>query len=72
MRRGFTLLELMVTVSVVAILVTLLLPLLSDARVTGQRTVSLANLRSNCTYMMAYAGDQKDEFLTDTPPGLVE
>jgi prepilin-type N-terminal cleavage/methylation domain-containing protein len=63
MRRGFTLLELLVTISVVAILVTLILPLLSDARVTGQKTVSLANLRSNSTYMMAYAGDQKDEFL---------
>jgi prepilin-type N-terminal cleavage/methylation domain-containing protein len=63
MRRGFTLLELLVTISIVAVLVTLLLPLLSDARVTGQRAVSLSNLHNNSTYMASYGLEQRDDFL---------
>jgi prepilin-type N-terminal cleavage/methylation domain-containing protein len=62
-RRGFTLLELLVTISIVALLVSLLLPLVSDARLAGQRAVSLANLHSNTTYMSAYALEHKDDWL---------
>jgi prepilin-type N-terminal cleavage/methylation domain-containing protein len=62
-RRGFTLLELLVCIAIVAVLVSLLLPLMSDARLAGQRAVSLSNLHSNVQYMSAYTLDHKDDFL---------
>ena len=42
--HGFTLLELLVVMAVVAILASLLLPALSRAKETGRRTVCLSNL----------------------------
>ena len=46
MRRGFTLLELLVTVVIIGILVTLALPLLAKLRARAERTQCTANLKS--------------------------
>lgn len=61
--HAFTLLELLVSISIIAVLVSILLPLLSDARLTGQKAVSLSNLHSNVQYMSSYTLDNRDEFL---------
>ncbi|MEM7681805.1 MAG: prepilin-type N-terminal cleavage/methylation domain-containing protein [Planctomycetota bacterium] len=45
-RRGWSLVELLVTLAIVALLLSLLFPALRAGRVSAQRTVCLANLRS--------------------------
>src|ERR1043165_3327901 len=62
-RRGFTLIELLVVIAIIAILISLLLPAMSEARRSGQRTQSLANLRSNATFHSIYALNFKDALI---------
>jgi len=57
-RRGFTLLELLVVMSVLAILVALLLPALASAQQAGRKAICLANLRQIGIAVHAYAFEQ--------------
>ena len=61
-QRGFTLVELLVVIAVVAILIGVLLPALAGARESGYRSVSAGNLRSIATLMNIYANDYDTEF----------
>lgn len=61
-REGFTLVELLVVIAVVAILIGVLLPALAGARESGYRSVSSGNLRSLATLMNVYANDYDTEF----------
>ena len=60
-RRGFTLVELLVVIGIIALLISILLPSLQRAREAAQRTACLANLRSVMQMVHIYATDNKQQ-----------
>jgi prepilin-type N-terminal cleavage/methylation domain-containing protein len=60
---SFTLMELLVTISVIAILAAFLLPALSSAKERGKRITCLNNLRQISIGINVYAGDNSDVLL---------
>jgi len=74
---GFTILELMVTIGVLAVLLGLSLPSLVRARDRGREIVCVANLHSLAQTVLNYADENKGEYLfnrggdgTQFPAGL--
>ena len=61
-RLGFTLVELLVVLGVIAVLIALLLPVLSRARSEATRVVCLSNLRQVGLAFLAYANANKGWF----------
>lgn len=55
--RAFTLVELLVAIAIIAILAAILLPVLSRAKASGQRTACLNNLKQIAAGVHMYAGD---------------
>jgi prepilin-type N-terminal cleavage/methylation domain-containing protein len=60
-RRGFTLVELLVVIGIIALLVGILLPTLNKAREQARRTACLANLRSLGQLITMYANQSKGQ-----------
>lgn len=58
--RAFTLIELLVVVAIIALLLSILLPSLGQAREQSRRAVCSTNMRSIVQGMIYYAGDNRD------------
>jgi len=70
---GFTLMELLVVVSIMALLMSIMLPGLTSAREQGKRVVCLANIRNLTEAWLIYATDYDDHLCSadtdwDVPP----
>ncbi len=62
MRQAFTLIGLLVVISIIAILAAMLLPTINLVRDQARRTVCASNLRQHGMAILAFAGDQQGQF----------
>jgi len=66
-RKAFTLIELLVVVAIIAVLISVLLPSLSQARESARRTVCMSNLKQIGTAFVFYM----DSYNEKLPPGIL-
>jgi prepilin-type N-terminal cleavage/methylation domain-containing protein/prepilin-type processing-associated H-X9-DG protein len=59
-RSAFTLIEILVVISIIAVMLAILMPALSHAREQGKRAVCMSNMRQIGTAMVAYLDDGHD------------
>jgi prepilin-type N-terminal cleavage/methylation domain-containing protein len=67
LKKGFTIVELLVVVAIIALLIAILLPAIGKARDAALVTQSLGNLRNMAAAAAAYGGDYSDRQYTAVP-----
>ncbi len=70
MRHAFTLVELLVTIAVIALLAAILVPVLSKARESSRKSVCQTNLRQISTAFSLYACDHEGFYPCNGDPNL--
>lgn len=76
LRCGFTLVELLIVLGIIALLVAIVLPAITRAREMARRTVCLSNIRQLTTAWIMYASENRGrvcDCIVEQPPpkGLV-
>ena len=61
---GFTLVELLVVIGIIAVLIAILLPVLSKARAQANRVACLSNIKQLCNGVLMYCNDNDGYFPT--------
>jgi prepilin-type N-terminal cleavage/methylation domain-containing protein len=69
--RGFTLVELLLVVGIIAVLVALLLPAIAKARESSRRTQCMSNLRQLGSAMMLYTSEHNGRLPNSNPVNTV-
>jgi len=68
-QKGFTIIELLVVISIIALLVSILMPALSRARELARRVVCASNLKQSSLLLFMYSDDHRDYYPPhDGPP----
>ncbi len=67
--RGFTIVELLVSIVVIGTLLSLTLPLLSSARSRARQAASAVSARSCAILLNSYANDNRDSMIVYSKPG---
>jgi prepilin-type N-terminal cleavage/methylation domain-containing protein/prepilin-type processing-associated H-X9-DG protein len=74
-RRGFTLIEILVTVAIIAILAAILFPVFARARENARKAACMSNLKQIGLAMMQYTQDYDETYptawTTDTPSKII-
>jgi len=67
-KYGFTLVELLVVISIIALLLSILMPSLRKARYAAQRTLCMNNVKQQYLIQVLYATDNADKFAPHNDP----